>query len=169
MWKTLESRYGRARIAIALPLGGLVVIWFAMLAALVADLFVRDPWAYSNGYNVRAESVHASTYLFLFGIAALGFFSVEGRRLALSADESRLTKLAKGFGTVAVIISLIIGVIYGFGNFMGAFNGSGPAGTQHNELYRILGVYLPILLDAGLLVFLILRAFVGQHKEAEDE
>jgi hypothetical protein len=144
-------------------------MWFAMLAALTAELFVRDPWAYSNGYNVNAETVHASTYLFLVGIAALGFLSVEGRRLAAASDDARPARLAKGFGTVAVIVSLILGVIFGFGNFMGAFNGSGPAGTQHNELYRILGVYLPILLDAGLLVFLILRAFVGQHKEDEDE
>jgi heme/copper-type cytochrome/quinol oxidase subunit 2 len=144
-------------------------MWFAVLAALVADLFVRDPWGYSDGYHVSAESVHASTYLFLIGIAALGFFSVEGRRLAVASDQAQPAKLGIGFGTVAVIISLIIGVIYGFACFMSGFNGSAPSGTQHNELVRILGVYLPILLDAGLLVFLILRAFVGQHKEAEDD
>ena len=169
MWITLASRFGTARIAIALPLGGLVILWFAALGAQIADLFVRDPWAYLGGYQVSAETVRLSTYLVLLGVAALGFFAVEGRRLAASESHERLAKTARGFGTVAVIVSLIVGVIYGFATFISAFSYSIPQGMQHNEVVRILGVYLPILLDAGILVFVILRAFVGQHKEADDE
>jgi hypothetical protein len=101
------------------------------------------------------------------GIAAVGISSVWAKGLAASAQESNRARAAKGFTIIAVIASLIIGVIYGFAQFGNAF-GYAPDGVQRNELVRIFGVYVPILLDAALLVFIILKAFVG-HKEEENE
>ena len=163
-----SERFAKDRLAIALPLLGLSVMWLAFLLAQYADLFVSNPWNGRNGeYDATLESVHLSTYIFLLGIAAVAVTSVWAKSLAASAGDTNLAKAAHGFTIIAVIASLIIGVFYGFAQFGNAFDNS-PSGTQHNEVVRIMGVYVPILLDAGLLVFVILKAFVG-HKEDENE
>jgi len=162
------DRFAKDRLAIALPLLGLSVMWVAFLLAQYTDLFATDPWKTPTGvYDASLETVHPSTYIFLVGIAAVGISSVWAKGLAASAQESNLAKAAKGFTIIAVIASLIIGVIYGFAQFGNAF-GYAPEGVQRNELVRVFGVYVPILLDAALLVFIILKAFVG-HKEEENE
>lgn len=160
--------FAKDRMAIALPLIGLSVLWLAFLLAQYTDLFVRNPWQTPTGeYDVSLESVHPSTYIFLVGIAAVAFTSVWAKSLAHRAGDTKLAKAAHGYTIIAVIASLIIGVIYGFGQFGSAFGYADNA--QHNQLVRILGVYVPILLDAALLVFVILKAFVGQKADEEDE
>lgn len=155
-------------MAIALPLLGLTLLWLAALIAQFTDLYVADPWqSATGGYDVALESVHPSTYIMLLGISGLGIASVWAKSLAAAAEPSNLAKAAHGFTVIAVIASLIIGVIFGFAKFGSAFD-SMQAGTQHNELVRIFDIYVPILLDAALLVLVILRAFVG-HKEDTDE
>ena len=165
---TKARRFAKDRLAIAIPLLGVAVMWLAFLLAQYTDLFVANPWQSADGgYDVSLESVHPSTYIFLAGIAAVAVSSVWAKSLAAKAGDTNLAKAAHGFTIIAVIASLIIGVVYGFGQFGSAF-GNAPAGVNHNELVRILGVYVPILLDAGLLVFVILKAFVG-HKEQEND
>lgn len=165
---TKAERFAKDRLAIASPLLGLAGMWLAFLLAQYSDLFVSNPWqSATGGYDVTLETVHPSTYLFLVGIAAVAVSSVWAKSLAAKAGDTNLAKAAHGFTIIAVIASLIIGVVYGFGQFGLAF-GNAPSGVNHNELVRIFGVYVPILLDAGLLVFVILKAFVG-HKEEEND
>lgn len=162
------ARFAKDRMAIALPLLGVSVLWLALLVAQYTDLFVKNPWQTPTGvYDPSLESVHWSTYLSLAGIAAVAIASVWAKGLAAAAGPTNLAKAAHGFTVIAVIASLIMGVVYGFAEFGNAF-GNAPGGTGHNQLVRILGVYVPILLDAALLVFVILKAFVG-HKEDENE
>jgi len=164
-----KARLNQDRKAIALPLFGLSVLWLAMVLGTYTDLFVSDPWSGANGgYDPALESVHASTYLIFAGIAALGICSVLAKSKAERAGSTKLAHAARGFTVVAVVVSLIIGVIFGFGTFGNAMNNA-PSGTSHSEMVRVFGVYVPILLDAALLVFVILKAFVGHKEEAEDE
>lgn len=168
MSTTKKARPNQDRKAIALPLFGLSVLWLAIVIGSYTDLFVSDPWSGVNGgYDASLEAVHASTYIFLVGIATLGICSVIAKSKAEKAGNTKLAHAAHGFTLIAVIASLIIGVVFGFGTFGSAMNNA-PTGTLHNETVRVLGVYLPILLDAALLVFVILKAFVG-HKEDADE
>jgi MFS family permease len=58
------------------------------------------------------------------------------------------------------VLSLAALVIYVFGNFMGSFNSSNERNTV---LDNLIWVYLPIILASGLVVFVLLRAFVFQR------
>ena len=166
---TLEKRWGAPeRLAILYPLGGLVVLWLAFLGAQIWDLY-NNVNVYDNygNYNLNSEQIKVSTYLFLFGLAALGVASVMGKAYAEHAHGSRLAKASRGFTIIAVIATLVIGAIFGIGQFGSAF-GFGM-GQAHNQLARIFGVYVPILLDAAILVFVILKAFVGKKDGEDDE
>jgi dolichol kinase len=109
------------------------------------------------------QSVHAAVYIFFVGIAALGAASIIGKRIARRLPESRIVKSARGFTTLASIFTLILGVIYGFATFTMGFSTNGA-----NELVRIFSVYVPIILDAGLLVAVILLSFVARNEGEED-
>ena len=81
---TLEKRWGAPeRLAILYPLGGLVVLWLAFLGAQIWDLY-NNVNVYDNygNYNLNSEQIKVSTYLFLFGLAALGVASVIGKAYA---------------------------------------------------------------------------------------
>jgi hypothetical protein len=148
------------------PLFGLAVLWFASGWAQIVDM-LQEPAYYYTGKAVAAhEYVHGSVYIFFVGIAVLGAMSVASRRIARRLPESRIAKSAMGFSTLSTITTLIIGVVYGFVTFIAGY-GSGDPSLQHNELVRIFSVYVPIILDAGLLVAVILLSFVS-HNDGEE-
>ena len=156
------------RLAVLLPIGGFKLFWFATLGAAIVDLSRDDNLYSSTGeYLVQNVTVRWGTYLWLLAIALLAVFSTIGRHKAFAAAPTRLSHLAKGFTTVAVIASLIIGAFFGLMTFMDSINGGGTD-VQHNLTVRILGVYLPILFDALILVAVVLWAFVAKRGD-EDE
>ncbi|MCX8530704.1 MAG: hypothetical protein ORN27_11670, partial [Rhodoluna sp.] len=114
-----------------------------------------------------------STYLFLVAIAGFSLAAVRGQSLAIKSrgelgESHQLARAAHRFSTLAVVIGLAFGAIYAIGNFMGAFGYS--SSSAQNAGIRFLDVYLPILLATGLVVYVILRAFVfreGEHQEGE--
>ncbi|MFM5905148.1 MAG: hypothetical protein ACKORF_03465 [Micrococcales bacterium] len=165
---TLKRLGAPERLAVIYPLGGLVVMWFAFLGAQIWELYNNiNPYDNNGNYNVASEQVKVSTYLFLLGIAALGVAAVLGKANADKAPESRLAKASRGFSIIAVIFALIVGAVFGIGQFGSAFNAF--QNEPHNQIARIFGVYVPILLDAALLVFVILKAFVGKKDGEDDE
>lgn len=168
--KTFIQRWGtKERLAILLPLGGFKLLWLAFMGAAIADLLMPDPIVDVNtGIQTQGEQVRLSVYFILLGISALALTSTYARNLAARAEPSRLSHLAKGFASVLVIASLIAGAIFGIGNFMSNLN-MYSSGSETNQVMRVLNVYLPILLDAGLLIFVILRSFVANKEHTDDK
>jgi heme/copper-type cytochrome/quinol oxidase subunit 2 len=73
-----------------------------------------------------------------------------------------------------VIVALVAGAFFAIGNFLGAFNTY--IDREENLTVRLFDVYIPILLATGLVVYILLRAFVfrkqvvkGAKKEGMSE
>ena len=145
--------------AVAAPLIGLILVWSLTMASNYVGYF-------ENG----ASGWHASQWLMLAGLLVGGFSSLIGRGLAVRAIDtspSALARAAERFANLTLVISLGALVIFAFAIFMGGFNEYSRTGSV---LERFTWLYLPILIAAGAVVFLILRAFVfgqGQSREAD--
>ena len=159
----------RSKLAIMVPLLGLIVGWSFFMAAIYSDLFVALPSYDNQGNYIGPEpTVQLSTYLFLLGITAFGIASLVGQTIALrvrTEDDQPLAKAAHRFGNLLVIISLVAGAVFAIGNFLGAFNIY--ASRDASLLVRLFGVYVPILLATAVVVVILLRAFVFR-KDAPD-
>jgi len=168
MENVLVRRFGKGKIALALPLLGLFIFWLATLVGAYVDLVVQYSGGNNQDPNYQLNAFHAQPYIMVLGYAALGFTSVAARSLAGATGGSRLDAAVRVFSLVFTIGSLIIGAILGIGLFMSNFMTSSYNPSVINEGMRVLNVYVPIILDAGVLVFLILRAFV-MHTDDEAE
>jgi heme/copper-type cytochrome/quinol oxidase subunit 2 len=164
------NRIPLANRAIALPLIGLLVAWLSFMGATLANLYVPQPQYGPNG-NVffKEEIFQVAPYLFLLGIAAVSVASLLAQGLAIKAreqsqDSSSLARAAHRFSTLGIIVGLAGGAIFAIGNFLGAFNSY--AGRSESALLRIFSVYVPILLATGLVVYVLLAAFVFRHDES---
>lgn len=169
----LEERFGRGKIALALPLVGLVAMWLVLLGAQLADLYLQYGPNYSN-YTGQQNQFHLSTYLFLVGTALLGLSAVTARSMSRSLESTRLERAVRGFSLVAVFVALIICAIFGVGTFTSNFMNTsisydGEPAARPSELMRVFNVYLPILLDAAVMVFVIIKAFVNKVDEDETD
>ncbi|BDS49970.1 hypothetical protein [Rhodoluna lacicola] len=164
------NRIPLANRAIALPLIGLLVAWLSFMGATLANLYVPQPQYGPNG-NVffKEEIFQVAPYLFLLGIAAVAVASLLAQGLAIKAreqsqDSSSLARAAHRFSTLGIIVGLAGGAIFAIGNFLGAFNSY--AGRSESAFLRIFSVYVPILLATGLVVYVLLAAFVFRHDES---
>lgn len=158
------KKWGAAdHLAIAVPMIGLIALWFAFFAAHMISLTEQ----YQSNLGPSVNFVRWSTWAFLLGIIVLGAGALIGRRLAWSAPDTRLAKSARGFTLISVIVSLIVGAIFGVGTFLGNF--STFNGAPVNQLIRLANVYGPIIVDAAFLVTLILFAFVLKGGTEDDE
>lgn len=164
------NRIPLANRAIALPLIGLLAAWLCFMGATLANLYVPQPQYGPNG-NVffKEEIFQVAPYLFLLGIAAVAVSSLLAQGLAIKArqqsqDSSSLARAAHRFSTLGIIVGLAGGAIFAIGNFLGAFNSY--AGRSESAFLRIFSVYVPILLATGLVVFVLLAAFVFRHDES---
>ena len=72
--------------------------------------------------------------------------------------ENNLARAAHRFTNFTVIVALVAGSVFAIGNFLGAFNTF--INREENLVVRLFDVYVPILLATGLVVFILLRAFV---------
>jgi hypothetical protein len=149
--------------AILTPLIGLVVAWTLFMFAVYSNLFVYPIYDSRGMYQGEEQVVRISTYLILLSIVVFGVLALTGQRIALRArelagPENSLARAAHRFGNLAVILALVAGAAYAIGNFLGAFNAFGN--REENLLIRLFDVYIPILLATGLVVYILLRAFV---------
>lgn len=155
------------RLAILLPVGGFKLFWFATLGAAFVDLTRNDNLYNAMGvYQPQNETVRWGAYLWVLAIATLSLASAFGRQKAFGAKPTRLSHLAKGFTTVAVIASLVIGAMFALMTFMDSLSYSPD--VAHNLTVRLLSVYVPILLDALVLIAVVIWAFVAKRGEDDD-
>lgn len=153
-----------AHKALALPLLGLMLAWAFFMGATYSDLTLR--------LQTIQPDVRLSTYLYLLGIAFGTAASLLGQGFAKIAAKEEpkllLPRATLRFTNLAVIISLVAGTVYALGNFLGAFNTYGYRSA--NVGTRFLGVYLPIILAAAMVIYALLRAFVfDQDDETKKE
>ena len=160
--------------AIVLPLLGEIWAWLFFVGALYANQRQNHvDYSVTKYPSVPTpEIVHIGTYLFLIAIAGFAFAALGGQNLAIQSrrehgDQHPMSRAAQRFATLAVVLALVFGAIYAIGNFMSAFGYQ--ASQAENPLIRFMDVYLPILLATGLVVFVILRAFVFRDGEHADE
>ena len=152
-----------SKLAILAPLVGLIGGWKFFMFAIYAGLFVYPIYDAQGMYQGDEQIIRPSTYLFLSGIVIFGLLALYGQRLALRArtlagvDDS-LARAAHRFTNFAVIVALVTGAFFAIGNFLGAFNTY--IDREENLTVRLFDVYIPILLATGLVVYILLRAFV---------
>ena len=152
-----------SKLAILAPLVGLVGGWKFFMFAIYAGLFVYPIYDSQGMYQGDEQIIRPSTYLFLAGIVIFGLLALYGQRLALRARslsgvEDALARGAHRFTNFAVIVALVAGAVFAIGNFLGAFNTF--IDREENLAVRLFDVYIPILLATGLVVYILLRAFV---------
>lgn len=159
----------RANKAVALPLLGLLVTWAFFMWAILVDLYVPQPVYDTNGNaTFSQEVIHWAPYLFLAGIAASAAASLVAQRWAIRArkeqgEDDPMARSAYRFTNLGLILSMAAGAIFAIGNFMSAFNTYGA--RAENIPLRIVNVYVPILLATGLVVYILLSAFTGNHED----
>ena len=146
------------RVTVLLPLIGLHLGWIIFMVAMWWGLG-EEP-NYNITYSTSPE-IKVSTYLFLVGIAVFNGFAswahgrADHQRLELGEDD-RAANATFRFATLTVIIGLVSGSIFAITTFLASFNGV----FTTTVFGRIFGVYLPIVLTAALVVFVLLRATV---------
>jgi heme/copper-type cytochrome/quinol oxidase subunit 2 len=168
-----------SKLAILAPLVGLIGGWKFFMFAIYAGLFVYPIYDSQGMYQGDEQIIRPSTYLFLSGIVIFGLLALYGQRLALRARalagvDDALARAAHRFTNFAVIAALVAGAFFAIGNFLGAFNTY--IDREENLTVRLFDVYIPILLATGLVVYILLRAFVfrkqvvrGAKKEGMSE
>jgi hypothetical protein len=168
-----------SKLAILAPLVGLIGGWKFFMFAIYAGLFVYPIYDAQGMYQGDEQIIRPSTYLFLSGIVIFGLLALYGQRLALRARalagvDDALARAAHRFTNFAVIVALVGGAFFAIGNFLGAFNTY--IDREENLTVRLFDVYIPILLATGLVVYILLRAFVfrkqvikGAKKEGMSE
>jgi hypothetical protein len=152
-----------SKLAILAPLVGLIGGWKFFMFAIYAGLFVYPIYDAQGMYQGDEQIIRPSTYLFLSGIVVFGLLALYGQRLALRARaiagvDDALARAAHRFTTFSVIVALVAGAFFAIGNFLGAFNTY--IDREENLTVRLFDVYIPILLATGLVVYILLRAFV---------
>jgi hypothetical protein len=147
------------RLGLVLPLVGVTVAWVAMMVAAYLDL--RINFYTSTGYP-EAVAVKGSTYVVLAGLAIASGLALLGFKLADAEHlktDSPLVRATYRFTGLTIVIALAFDVIFAFTTFVSSFNSSGVYYRNPPTLLeRFLGVYLPIILVAGLIVFVLLQA-----------
>jgi hypothetical protein len=155
---------------VLLPLVGLGVAWVLFMAASFSELFVQ-PIFDAEGFPIGdGPAVRASTYLYLSGLAAFSILSLQSLRMSVRhrtvvGTDEPLTRASYRFANLSVIVGLAGSVVFGLVTFLGAFN---RFGGDPSLASRLLGVYLPIVLAAGVVVAIILVAFVFRTDTAID-
>ena len=158
--------------AVALPLVGAVVTWWAFMVGQVIEIFTPPQRFDNNGMAVGDSILHPSIYLFFAGILAVAICSLIGQSWAIkaradAAANAGLARSAHRFANLMVILSLAGGVVFVFGTFLGAFNNY--SGRSENLMVRLVDVYVPILLGTAMVVWLLLRAFVLRNHERNED
>ncbi len=141
--------------AIALPLIGLIFTWALFLFAQWVSMAVVE--SYNYGPN-------PSVYVFLAALAVAAVSSLIAQGWAVTAHKSSdgngIERAAHRFTTLTVVLSLAALVIFVFGNFLGSFNGNSDNRTL---LENLIWLYIPIILATGLVIFVVLKAFVFER------
>lgn len=164
-----KTFWGRINWGLRFPLLGMLLFWYLFLVSLYAEqVLTVNTWTPEN-YNGQ-NYVHPAIYLNLIGIAILVVTALIGRRIAAATlavePNLRLNRNTYAFTTVAIITALIASGILAIAVFLSNLNFGGT--DTRDPMVRLLSLYVPIILDAAVLLFGILRAFVVKPKGAKN-
>ena len=147
------------RLGLVLPLVGVTVAWVALVIAAYLDL--RNNFFTSTGYPTVVP-VKVSTYVVLAGLAIASGLALIGFKLADAEhlkSETPIVRATYRFTGLTIVLALAFDVIFAFTTFIDSLNSSGVYyRTPPTVWERFLGVYLPIILVAGLIVYVLLQA-----------
>ncbi|MEY4417948.1 MAG: hypothetical protein RIQ88_386 [Actinomycetota bacterium] len=164
------------KLSAVLSLIGLSVMWFGLMIGNYVKL-IDNPYSDHHGIiqSGYPGMFRPSTYVFLVAIAGFALLSA----LAFRKADAELAVMAPGalpvvrFNGAAVVTSLVSMVIFVLSLFFASFNGFQGSNSVSDQ---ILGIYLPILLGAGVCVFSILSVTVyrksitsAENVSAEDK
>jgi hypothetical protein len=151
-----------AKNTIKYPLIALGFTWLLFMVAIYIGINQPDVYYTDQGQAIYPEPyIQWQTYVYLLAIALFALVSqyslVQAVQLR-NQDDSLLARAAHRFNNLGVILSLLAGAIFAIGNFLGAWNSYDP--SDEPVWIRLLNVYVPIILATGLVVYVILSAFV---------
>ncbi|MFM5952165.1 MAG: hypothetical protein ACKOOE_06195 [Micrococcales bacterium] len=155
------------RLGLVLPLVGVTVAWVAMVVAAYLDLGLN----FYNGSNYsNFVEVKVSTYLVLLGLAIASGLALWGFKKAdvehSVSDSVPLVRAVYRFGGLMVVLALVFDAIFALTTFLTSLDLGMAGGVQTTLGGRLLGVYLPIVLDAALVVFVLLQATLWRKSSA---
>lgn len=147
---------------ILLPLIGLVSGWAFFMLASWANLYIQPVYDENNFWVSDGGVVRASTFLLLAGITVFSVLSLLALRISVAhraavGQDEPLVTAGYRFANLSVIIGLAGAVVFGLTTFLSAFR---RFGDNEPVVSRFIGVYVPIILAAALVVVVILMAFV---------
>lgn len=118
--------------------------------------------------SVYDPQISPGTYLAITSILVFSMTALWARRIALRAvtlyEPNRLSRTASVWGFIAVIIALLMGVIF----ILATFIESLALSEDMDITVRLMKTYVPILLTAGILLFVVLKAFVVKPEVKND-
>lgn len=156
----------QAQKTILLPLIGLVSGWSFFMTASWTNLYVQPVYDENSFWVSDGGVVRPSTFLFLAGITVFCVLSLLALRISVAdraavGHDEPLATAGYRFANLSVIIGLAGAVVFGLTTFLSAFS---RFGDNEPFLNRFIGVYVPIILAAALVVVVILMAFVFKNE-----
>jgi hypothetical protein len=149
----------KIRINIVLPLIGVAVAWVALVVSTYLDLSVNQYYQ-----NMPLIEVKASTYVTLGGLVAGSLLAMWAFKRADAAHakevSSGLVRAEYRFTGLMIILGMVFLAVFAIGTFMSSFNTSSFSNQTPTVMGRILGVYLPIVLAAAAVVFVLLQSTI---------
>lgn len=151
------------RTPLLLILGSAVVAWALFMLGIYVDLFSEQVYDDSGNWAGKDPAVSYSKYLFFAAVTVFSGASVVAQRMSIrhrvnSGVESRPSRGAHRFATLAIIVGLGVAAVLGIAVFLEGFSGTRSDFQSLSE--RTLDTYLPIVLYTSLLVVVLLAAFV---------
>ncbi len=151
------------RTPLMVILSAAVVAWALFMLGIYTDLFIEQLYDDSGQWIGRNPTVTPSKYLFFAATAVFAVASVIAQRLSISQRlasgvEDRSPRSAHRFATLSIIVGLAVAAMIGISVFLEGFSGNQNDGQALLE--RTLDTYLPIVLFTGLVVAVLLAAFV---------
>ena len=123
---------------------------------------------FSYYQSVYDPQISPGIYLAITSILVFSMTALWARRIALRAvtlhKPNRLSKTASVWSFIAVIIALLMGVIFILATFIESLAQS----ENMDVLVRLMKTYVPILLTSGIVLFVVLRAFVMKPEVQND-
>lgn len=155
------------RWGLVLPLVGVTVAWLALVFAAYQDIGVNFNTGTGIGNYVEVKS---STYTVLVGMVIASGLALWGFKLAdaehVKSENVPLVRAVYRYAGLMVVIALAFDAVYAFVTFMGSFDLGMSSGVKTTVLGRFLGVYLPIIIDALVVVFVLLQATLWRKSSA---
>jgi len=152
-----------ARTPLLLILSSAVVAWALFMSGIYTDLFVEQVYNDAGEWIGRSPAITVSKYLFFGATAVFAAAAVIAQRMSIAQRVSkgiddRPSRSGHRFATLSIIVGLSVAAIIGISVFLEGFSGNRQDGQTLLE--RTLDTYLPIVLFTGLVVVVLLAAFV---------